>query len=85
MDWEEPSTLANLLFSIYRGIPFVYEMRTVLDWAITPTTLSVYEWLKFEDIYAELYAVKCKINGDHATVRNVGDPQVQLSYYPKTL
>ncbi|GAM18094.1 hypothetical protein SAMD00019534_012690 [Acytostelium subglobosum LB1] len=51
------SAFHNIGFSVYRGIPFVFEMRTLLDWICTDTTLLLYDWLKFEDIYAEIFSV----------------------------
>lgn len=49
-----------VMFFLYRSIPFVYEIRSILDWTLTPTTLTLMEWLKFEDIFAELFLVKCR-------------------------
>jgi hypothetical protein len=63
----------------FRAIPFAYEIRTFLDWAITPSTLSIYEWLKFEDIYAELFLVKCRLVVEKAEARPFG--QVQPLWY----
>jgi hypothetical protein len=48
-------------FRIYRALPFLYEIRCVLDWSCTATSLTMYDWLKLEDIYASLYLVKCDI------------------------
>ena len=46
------------MFSLYRGLPFAFELRTMLDWTFTETSLSLFQWLKFEDIYAELFITK---------------------------
>lgn len=43
----------------FQAIPFVLELRSVLDWACTDTTLSLYHWLKMDDIYANIYVLKC--------------------------
>ncbi|XP_057815209.2 piezo-type mechanosensitive ion channel homolog isoform X1 [Cryptomeria japonica] len=51
----------HLGFRIYRALPFLYELRCVLDWSCTTTSLTMYDWLKLEDIYASLYLVKCDI------------------------
>lgn len=51
----------HLGFRIYRALPFLYEIRSVLDWSCTATSLTMYDWLKLEDIYASLYLVKCDI------------------------
>ena len=50
---------ANIAFLIYRGIPFLFELRTLMDWTFTATTLRVMQWFKFEEIYANLYNTKC--------------------------
>jgi len=76
---SQPGTLHALVFQIYRAIPFVYEIRTFLDWAITPTTLTLYQWLKFEDIYAELFLVQCRIVVERQEARPVG--KVQPTWY----
>jgi hypothetical protein len=46
---------------IYRAIPFVFELRTLLDWMCTRTALDVWEWFKLEEIYAALYCVQCYV------------------------
>ncbi|XP_058752948.1 piezo-type mechanosensitive ion channel homolog isoform X1 [Vicia villosa] len=46
-------------FRLYRAIPFLYELRCVLDWSCTTTSLTMYDWLKLEDIHASLFLVKC--------------------------
>ena len=53
------NTLSNILFIIYHGLPFLYEIRTLLDWTFTATTLTLFQWFKFEEIYASLYNTKC--------------------------
>lgn len=50
---------ANVVFLIYRGIPFLYEVRTLMDWTFTSTSLKVMQWFKFEEIYSNLYNTKC--------------------------
>ena len=46
---------SSVLFHIFAAIPFLYEMRQLLDWACTATTLTLYDWLKLEDINMSLY------------------------------
>ncbi|KAJ7571313.1 hypothetical protein O6H91_01G159100 [Diphasiastrum complanatum] len=48
-------------FRIYRALPFLFELRCVLDWSCTTTSLTMYDWLKLEDIYASLFLVQCDI------------------------
>ena len=44
---------------IYYSIPFVYELRTLLDWTVHDTSLTFFHWLKLEDIYSNAFMVKC--------------------------
>lgn len=61
------------LFAGFSAIPFVYEMRAILDWSCTPTTLRLIEWLKLEDIRAWLYRRECDLRLRQR--RKVGDTQ----------
>jgi len=49
----------RLAFKIYRNVPFLYELRGILDWTITKTSLDLFQWFKLEDAYANLYETKC--------------------------
>lgn len=40
------SKLNYIGFRIYRALPFLYELRCVLDWSCTTTSLTMYDWLK---------------------------------------
>ncbi|VEN44290.1 unnamed protein product [Callosobruchus maculatus] len=54
-------TFWNLaLMKIYMFIPFLYELRTALDWMLTDTSMVVFDWFKMEDMYMCIYEVKCK-------------------------
>lgn len=33
-------------YRLYRALPFLYELRCVLDWSCTTTSLTMYDWLK---------------------------------------
>lgn len=55
------SQLNYIGYRLYRALPFLYELRCVLDWSCTTTSLTMYDWLKLEDINASLYLVKCDV------------------------
>lgn len=40
-------------------IPFLYILRTMLDWVCIDTTLTVMEWIKMEDIFQSVFIVRC--------------------------
>ncbi|KAL9683988.1 hypothetical protein QQ045_021419 [Rhodiola kirilowii] len=56
---SEVSYINYMGYRIYRALPFLYELRCVLDWSCTTTSLTMYDWLKLEDIHSSLYLVKC--------------------------
>uniref|UniRef100_A0A336MIL0 CSON012824 protein n=1 Tax=Culicoides sonorensis TaxID=179676 RepID=A0A336MIL0_CULSO len=53
------SLLNNLGFKLFMNIPFLFELRTLMDWVWTDTSFSVFDWLKMEDIFANVYQLKC--------------------------
>ena len=49
------NTLPWLGHLIYRFIPFLFELRVLLDWTFTRTALKLNAWLTIEDIHEEVY------------------------------
>ncbi|XP_041125215.1 piezo-type mechanosensitive ion channel component 1-like isoform X1 [Polyodon spathula] len=47
------------LFQGFRLVPFLVELRAVMDWVWTDTTLSLSDWMCVEDIYANIFIIKC--------------------------
>jgi len=63
------------LFSVFRAIPFVYEISLILDWACTETTLMIGDWIKLEDINSTLYLVACNLHFLEKEGRKKGEAQ----------
>lgn len=40
------------------AIPFVYELRTLMDWIWTETSMTVFDWIKMEDIFSQIFQLK---------------------------
>ena len=59
------TTLATL--HRYMAIPFLWELRAAIDWTIETTSLDLMAYLKLEDIYGGLTAVRADM--DKATRR----------------
>lgn len=53
------SLVNMILFKVYMNLPFLYELRTILDWVCTDTTMTLFDWLKMEDIFSDIYFIKC--------------------------
>lgn len=51
--------LTRLGFYRFRLVPFLTELRAVMDWVWTDTTLSLSSWICVEDIYAHIFILKC--------------------------
>ena len=67
----------SFFYNVYRAIPFVYEIRTILDWTFTKTTLDFGTYLQVEDIYSELFRVKCKVTHSRSIKRHPGDTRAR--------
>lgn len=66
---KSTSRLSKIAFQFYRGIPFLFEIRTLVDWVCTLTALDLYQWFKFENLYAQLYINQCNSKVYQARVR----------------
>ncbi|KAL3647917.1 hypothetical protein CASFOL_008885 [Castilleja foliolosa] len=77
---SEVSRINYLGYRLYRALPFLYELRCVLDWSCTTTSLTMYDWLKLEDINASLYLVKCDNVLNRATHKQ-GDKQTKMTKF----
>ncbi|XP_031401099.1 piezo-type mechanosensitive ion channel homolog isoform X1 [Punica granatum] len=75
---SEVSRVNYLGYRLYRALPFLYELRCVLDWSCTTTSLTMYDWLKLEDINASLYLVKCDAVLNRAKHKQ-GDKQTKMT------
>lgn len=39
-------------------VPFLFELRTLMDWIWTDTSMNLMDWLKMEDIFASVFLLK---------------------------
>lgn len=46
------------LFKGFMLVPFLFELRTCMDWMWTETSMTVFDWIKMEDIFAHIYQLK---------------------------
>jgi hypothetical protein len=47
------------VFQGYLAAPFIVELKIVSDWTFTRTSLDLFQWIKFENIYGDLFIAKC--------------------------
>ena len=48
-----------MLSCSFLAVPFLLELRALMDWMWTDTTLGIFSWLQMEDIYANIFVLKC--------------------------
>eukprot|EP00808_Paulinella_micropora_P024730 g23046.t1 len=72
----EPSTTRGAIFRSFRAIPFLFELKTIMDYIFTDSALDLWEMFKFEDIYAVLYGTQCDI--EYRKRRGRGETQTML-------
>uniref|UniRef100_A0AAF5Q0T2 Piezo non-specific cation channel R-Ras-binding domain-containing protein n=2 Tax=Wuchereria bancrofti TaxID=6293 RepID=A0AAF5Q0T2_WUCBA len=54
-----------IILKIYLNIPFLFELRTVMDWTFTSTALTMADFIRMENYYNEVEAQHCWILFDH--------------------
>ena len=60
------SSISGMIFSVYKAIPFLYEIKSAIDWTFTSTCLDFFQWNKFESVYDSIYLTYCTM-----TAKNV--------------
>ena len=53
------NSVASVVYRGYLAIPFIFELRSIIDWTFTTTALDVFQWIKLSQIQANLYVAKC--------------------------
>lgn len=59
---QEINFLENLSKRIVKSVPFIFEIKNVIDWSVTKTSLHLFQWFKLEDAYVILHFVKYEMN-----------------------
>jgi hypothetical protein len=60
------------MFQGYLAAPFIVELKIISDWTFTKTALDLFQWIKFENIYADLFIAKC--TNKPYLAHKLGDP-----------
>eukprot|EP01062_Namystynia_karyoxenos_P052850 TRINITY_DN42533_c1_g1_i1.p1 TRINITY_DN42533_c1_g1~~TRINITY_DN42533_c1_g1_i1.p1 ORF type:complete len:2993 (+),score=812.61 TRINITY_DN42533_c1_g1_i1:72-8981(+) len=55
------------VYQVYYAVPFLYELRNVVDWAFTHTSLKLVYWLRLEDVMHETHLALCQKEDDRVT------------------
>ncbi|XP_023646511.2 piezo-type mechanosensitive ion channel component 1 isoform X1 [Paramormyrops kingsleyae] len=69
------------LFQGFRLVPFLVELRAVMDWVWTDTTLSLSNWMCVEDIYANTFIIKCSRETEKKYPQRKGQKKKKIVKY----
>ncbi|OZC09943.1 hypothetical protein X798_03049 [Onchocerca flexuosa] len=51
---------ANMIFfKLFMAVPFLFELRTAIDWTWTDTSMPLFDFFNMENFYAIIYNLKC--------------------------
>lgn len=65
----------------FRLVPFLTELRAVMDWVWTDTSLSLSSWICVEDIYAHIFILKCWRESEKVFLRNAARVQSYFLFF----
>ncbi|KAJ8687309.1 hypothetical protein QAD02_023103 [Eretmocerus hayati] len=69
------------LFKGFMTVPFLFETRAVMDWIWTDTSMTAFDWFKMEDIFANIYQIKCMRGLENDYPQERGVKKTQMSKY----
>jgi hypothetical protein len=47
------------VYTALRVTPFLFEFKVFSDWFVSRTTMRLFDWIKFEDLFGRLFVAKC--------------------------
>ncbi|XP_011693697.1 PREDICTED: piezo-type mechanosensitive ion channel component 2-like [Wasmannia auropunctata] len=75
------SIVNYVLFKGFMLVPFLFELRAVMDWIWTDTSMTVMDWFKMEDVFASIYQIKCMRGVESDFPQPRGVKKKQMSKY----
>jgi hypothetical protein len=53
------TSITKAIFLTWYNIPFLFELRTILDWTFTPTSIDVFQSITLAQIQSDMFTAKC--------------------------
>lgn len=72
----KPGPVIYYSYQVFRMIPFLFEMKCILDWWFIETTLDLIEYIKLQDLHGTIFSVAYIRTYEDAFQRYVGYKQV---------
>jgi hypothetical protein len=60
---------------LYTLIPFVMEIKVLLDWTFSKTSLDIFQWFRFTNIHYDIYMYRC---GNYAYAKRRQGEEIDL-------
>ena len=57
------SSISSGIYTGFKSIPFLSEIKLAIDWCFTSTCLDFFQWNKFEGFYDTVYTTYCTMTG----------------------
>ncbi|XP_035705079.1 piezo-type mechanosensitive ion channel component isoform X2 [Folsomia candida] len=73
--------LNMFLFKGFMAVPFLFELRALMDWIWTETSMTLSDWLKLEDIFAHIFQLKCQRRVEQEYPQGRGQSKPRWSKY----
>ena len=61
---KHTNTFHSIFYKAFKLIPFLFELKSFIDWTFTTTSLDLWKWLKLEEVISLLYINKCFAKGN---------------------
>ena len=60
--FKRNTTITNLMSTAFNAIPFLPQIRHVIDWTYTNTCFDLKQWIKFESIYNSIFGAYTEVD-----------------------
>ncbi|XP_050729563.1 piezo-type mechanosensitive ion channel component-like isoform X11 [Eriocheir sinensis] len=68
-------------FRLFMTVPFLFELRTLMDWIWTNTSMSISDWVKMEDIFSHIFRLKCERRAEIEYPQGRGESKRKIIKY----
>lgn len=58
---QHKNPISGVCVKTIRAIPFLQELKVIMDWSFMDTTLDLFQWFKIEDIHFTLFCAKLDV------------------------
>ncbi|XP_037802529.1 LOW QUALITY PROTEIN: piezo-type mechanosensitive ion channel component-like [Penaeus monodon] len=68
-------------FRMFMNVPFLFELRTLMDWIWTDTSMNLSDWVKMEDIFSHIFQIKCERRAEDEYPQGRGESKRKIIKY----